>query len=54
MIRKMLDRGGVWFAPMRDIAAHVRRCIAERTFTPRTERPLPLPHVPSTHKDTHP
>ena len=25
MIGRMLERGGVWFAPLRDIAAHVRR-----------------------------
>jgi hypothetical protein len=45
MIRRMLDRGGVWFAPMREIAAHVHRCMADRTFTPRTERALALPRV---------
>jgi len=35
MIGRMLERGGVWFAPMRDIAAHVRRCMADGTWSPR-------------------
>jgi hypothetical protein len=35
MIGRMIDKGSVWFAPMRDIAAHVRRCIAEGRWTPR-------------------
>jgi hypothetical protein len=30
---------------MREIAAHVHRCMADRTFTPRTERALALPRV---------
>jgi peptidoglycan-N-acetylglucosamine deacetylase len=38
MIGRMLERGGVWLAPMRDIAAHVRRCIAEGSWRPRIER----------------
>jgi hypothetical protein len=37
MIGRMFDKGGVWFAPMRDIAAHVRRCIAEGRWTPRID-----------------
>ena len=37
MIRRMIDKGGVWFAPMREIAAHVRLCIANGTWTPRIE-----------------
>jgi len=37
MIGRMIDKGGVWFAPMRDIAAHVRRCIAEGRWTPRID-----------------
>jgi peptidoglycan/xylan/chitin deacetylase (PgdA/CDA1 family) len=51
MIQKMHDKGGVWFAPMRDIAAHVRRCIDEGSWTPRTERYglldmlPPIPHM---------
>jgi hypothetical protein len=47
----MLDKGRVWFAPMRDIAEHVRRCIADGTFTPRTERPLALPHGAAVHQE---
>jgi peptidoglycan/xylan/chitin deacetylase (PgdA/CDA1 family) len=43
MIGKMLDKGQVWFAPLRDIAAHVRKCIADGTWTPRTELPLRMP-----------
>jgi peptidoglycan/xylan/chitin deacetylase (PgdA/CDA1 family) len=37
MIGKMLDKGRVWFAPMRDIAAHIQHCILQGTWTPRTE-----------------
>jgi peptidoglycan-N-acetylglucosamine deacetylase len=40
MIGRMLDKGGVWFAPMRDIAAHVQRCIADGTWAPRIDRSL--------------
>jgi len=38
MIGRMLRRGGVWIAPMREIAAHVRDCIAQGTWQPRIER----------------
>lgn len=38
MIGRMLTTGRVWFAPMRDIAAHVQRCIAGRSWSPRIER----------------
>jgi peptidoglycan/xylan/chitin deacetylase (PgdA/CDA1 family) len=34
MIGRMLEKGGVWFAPMRDIAAHVRGCIDAGTWAP--------------------
>jgi peptidoglycan/xylan/chitin deacetylase (PgdA/CDA1 family) len=37
MIEKMLATGDVWFAPMRDIADHVRACAANGTWTPRRE-----------------
>lgn len=37
MIGKILEKGRVWLAPMRDIAAHVQRCIAAGTWTPRLE-----------------
>lgn len=40
MIGRMMEKGGVWFAPMRDIAAHVRRCMAGGTWAPRIETPL--------------
>jgi peptidoglycan/xylan/chitin deacetylase (PgdA/CDA1 family) len=45
MIGKMLDKGQVWFAPMRDIAAHVRSCIEDGTWVARAEQPLILPHA---------
>jgi peptidoglycan/xylan/chitin deacetylase (PgdA/CDA1 family) len=35
MIGRMLERGSVWMAPLRDIAAHVRSCMAAGTWTPR-------------------
>jgi peptidoglycan-N-acetylglucosamine deacetylase len=35
MIGRMLDQGSVWMAPLRDIAAHVRSCMAAGTWTPR-------------------
>lgn len=37
MIGKMLQKSGVWFAPMRDIAAHVQRCISDGTWVPRIQ-----------------
>jgi hypothetical protein len=37
MIERMLDKGRVWFAPMREIAAHVRRCMSEGTWSPRID-----------------
>jgi len=37
MIGRMLERGRVWFAPMRDIATHVERCIADGRWSPRVE-----------------
>lgn len=37
MIERMLDKGRVWFAPMREIAAHVRRCMREDTWSPRID-----------------
>jgi peptidoglycan/xylan/chitin deacetylase (PgdA/CDA1 family) len=37
MIERMLEKGKVWFAPMRAIAAHVRACAANGTWTPRSE-----------------
>lgn len=37
LIEYMRDKGGVWFAPMEEIAAHARQCISDGTWTPRTE-----------------
>lgn len=34
----MLDKGKVWFAPMAAIAAHVKACIENGTYTPRIDR----------------
>jgi peptidoglycan/xylan/chitin deacetylase (PgdA/CDA1 family) len=42
MIGRMLDKGGVWLAPLRDIAAHVRNCMEQGTWQPRLE-PLRKP-----------
>jgi peptidoglycan/xylan/chitin deacetylase (PgdA/CDA1 family) len=42
MIEKMLATGDVWFAPMREIAAHVRACAASGTWRPRREAAAPL------------
>ena len=38
MIGRMMEKGGVWFAPMRDIAKHVQQCIVDGSWSPRTER----------------
>jgi peptidoglycan-N-acetylglucosamine deacetylase len=37
MIGRMLEKGAVWFAPMRDIAAHVRQCMVAGSWQPRIE-----------------
>jgi hypothetical protein len=37
MIGRMLAKGGVWFAPMRDVAAHVRQCMVTGAWHPRIE-----------------
>jgi len=53
MIGKMMEKGGVWFAPMRDIAKHVQRCIVDGSWSPRTERYGildDLPEVPNIGK----
>jgi len=34
----MQAKGGVWFARMDEIAAHVRRCIADGSFKPRIDQ----------------
>ncbi len=38
LIEYMLEKGGVWFAPMEDIAAHVRAVIDDGSYTPRVDR----------------
>ena len=50
MIEDMTRKGGVWFAPLADIAAHVRKVVAEGRWTPRRERLLfydasPIPEL---------
>jgi hypothetical protein len=37
MIEHMLGKGGVWFARMEDIAAHVQACIDDGSYTPRVD-----------------
>ncbi|HXA93642.1 MAG TPA: polysaccharide deacetylase [Steroidobacteraceae bacterium] len=37
MIGRMLDKGRIWFAPMSEIAAHVQRCMAAGTWSPRLQ-----------------
>ncbi|MBW7922379.1 MAG: polysaccharide deacetylase [Rubellimicrobium sp.] len=41
LIVEMQDRGGVWFATLGEIAAHLRAQVAAGRWTPRAE-PLPL------------
>ena len=43
LIRYMREKSGVWFAPLEDIAVHVRKMIAEERWRPRTDR---LPYYP--------
>ena len=37
MIGRILEKSRVWLAPMRDIAAHAQRCIADGSWVPRAE-----------------
>lgn len=37
MIEAMLKRGGVWFAPLEEIAAHVKKVTAAGTYQPRVD-----------------
>lgn len=52
LIDYMLAKGGVWFATMEQIAAHVRRCVDDGSYVPRVDRlpyhtgPLTLPDHP--------
>ncbi|MGH6954625.1 MAG: polysaccharide deacetylase family protein, partial [Alphaproteobacteria bacterium] len=43
LIEHMQRKGKVWFATLEDIAAHVRRTIAEGKWSPRVDR---LPYYP--------
>jgi len=38
LVDYMQAKGGVWFARMDEIAAHVRRCIADGSFKPRIDQ----------------
>lgn len=37
-LENVAARGDVWFAPMEEIAAHVRDCVANGTWSPRIDR----------------
>jgi peptidoglycan/xylan/chitin deacetylase (PgdA/CDA1 family) len=37
LIVYMHEKGGVWFAPLEDLAAHVRKMIADKRWTPRVD-----------------
>ena len=49
MILEMQDRGGVWFATMEEIAAHVNSCIDNGIWTPRVDElpyyDAPIPEI---------
>lgn len=38
LIEYMLGKGQVWFAPMEDIAAHIRKVVADGTWVPRVDQ----------------
>lgn len=44
MIEEMLNRGGVWFATMEEIASHVQCCVDDGSWTPRVDE---LPYYDS-------
>jgi peptidoglycan-N-acetylglucosamine deacetylase len=50
LIEHMQRKGGVWFAKMEDIAAHVRKVVADGRWTSRIDRlpyyPGPIPELP--------
>ena len=57
LIEYMLDKGNVWFAPMEEIARHVKKCIDDGSYAPRvdrlpyyTERVTVMPLAGSRHK----
>ena len=41
MIEYMQSKGGVWFATMEEIALHVKQCIEDGSYQPRT---VPMPY----------
>jgi len=49
LMEYMAQKGGVWFATLRDIAAHVESLIASAKWSPRTDRipqyPGPIPEL---------
>jgi peptidoglycan/xylan/chitin deacetylase (PgdA/CDA1 family) len=49
LMEYMAGKGGVWFATLRDIAAHIEGLIAAGTWTPRTDSlpqyPAPIPEL---------
>lgn len=51
-IEYMRARGGVWFAPMEDIAAHAQKCIDEGRWAPRVDA-LPFYGEPLTGVPWH-
>ena len=38
LIEHMLKKGGVWLAPMEEIAGHVKKCIDDGSYTPRIDQ----------------
>ena len=38
LIEHMHNKGGVWFATLEEISAHVRKVVADGSWTPRTDR----------------
>lgn len=50
MIRYMMDKGSVWFAPLEEIARHVNECVANGTYQPRVDaipfHDEPIPELP--------
>lgn len=38
LIERMQERGGVWFATLAEIAAHVRTVTSQGLWSPRTDR----------------
>jgi hypothetical protein len=45
----MMAKGGVWLAPLSEIAAHIRRIVDDGTWQPRVDRlpywQEPVPHL---------